>query len=425
MAASAPQECAAASVATASRSGGFGFRLLGAVSGEGRVNALVSPLGIGAVLSMAAQGAAADVRRSIGAMLAGARAAASRPDAPVAGGSSGKATEGTADRAEPGAGGSENRGRGEADPGVALPCTLAAVLAAASDDADIELQAVSGAFADRRLDIYPSFSAALRYRFSAAMERLAFAEPGAVERINDWAARSTKGKIARLVTKLEPDDALVLANAMHFRGLWSRPFDPELTAPMPFRLQTGRTVEATGMRADDLSARYRESAGFQAVVLPYGDGGFALTVVLPREDLPPAAALAGLASDPSWLGGAGFRRARGRLVLPRLSLKGEASLLPVLRSLGLETALKDPDSFAGIAAPAPLLSRVLHRTQLALDEKGTEAAAATAAVMTTRAAVAEESFEMKVDRPFALAVRHLKSGALLFAAWVADPADGG
>ena len=70
-----------------------------------------------------------------------------------------------------------------------------------------------------------------------------------------------------------------------------------------------------------------------------------------------------------------------------------------------------------------MLSRVVHRTMLKLDEQGTEAAAATAAVMTTRAAILEdEGFEMAVDRPFALAVRHRGTGALLFAAWVADPA---
>ena len=70
--------------------------------------------------------------------------------------------------------------------------------------------------------------------------------------------------------------------------------------------------------------------------------------------------------------------------------------------------------------------RVLHRTTLALDERGTEASAATAAIMATRAAPAEEeaSFEMRVDRPFALAVLHRGTGAVLFTAWVDDPTDG-
>ena len=133
------------------------------------------------------------------------------------------------------------------------------------------------------------------------------------------------------------------------------------------------------MRAEGLSARYREDADFQAVTLPYGGGEFALVVVLPRTGLESAGALQALASDPSWLGGSGFRRSRGYLSLPRVTLNGEASLLPVLRALGLAAALEDGDAFAGIAAPPPALSRVVHRTMLKLDEQGTEAAAATAA----------------------------------------------
>ena len=180
------------------------------------------------------------------------------------------------------------------------------------------------------------------------------------------------------------------------------------------------------MHADDLPARYREGEDFQAVALPYGGGRFEFVAVLPRAGLEASEALHRLAADPSWLGGRGFRRSRGALALPCLALDVEASLLPALRALGLGDALDDPQAFAGIAAPAPKLSRVLHRTMLVLDERGTEAAAATAAVMTTRAALVEEerTFEMRVDRPFALAVRHRDTGAVLFMAWVDDPVRG-
>ena len=367
-------------------SGRFGVELLAAVSGEGRTNALVSPLGIGAVLAMLSQGAVEPVRRSIREMLGG------------------------------GSGGA---------PAHPLPCRLAAVLAAAGEDPGVKLNIANAAFADRRLDLFPSFSAVLEDRFDAQVERLDFADSGAVPRINAWVARETDGAIPSLVSRLEPDAALVLANAMHFHGEWTRPFDPALTVPLPFHPHAGAAVEVATMRAEGLSARYREDADFQAVTLPYGGAEFALVVVLPRAGLESAGALQALASDPSWLGGSGFRRSRGYLSLPRVTLNGEASLLPVLRALGLAAALEDGDAFAGIAAPPPALSRVVHRTMLRLDEQGTEAAAATAAVMTTRAAVMEdEGFEMQVDRPFVLAVRHLGTGAILFAAWVADPAGG-
>ena len=399
--------------------GRFGVELLGAVSGEGRTNALVSPFGVGTVLAMLAQGATEPVRQSISEMLADATGYPAS-DAAAAGGSGGDAAGAGDSPAAPDP--IRMAGSGPADNSA---CRLTEVLGAAGEDEGVDLRIANAVFADRRLDLFPSFSAVLGDRFGARTERIDFADEGAVERINAWVARETEEAIRLLVSHLEPDDALVLANAMHFRGAWTRQFDAARTAPLPFHVEPGKVVDVPTMRADDLRARYRDNGDFRAVVLPYGGGDFAAVVVLPREGLAPAAALRKLAADPSWLRGSGFRRTSGYLALPRVTLHGEASLLPTLRDLGLATAIDDAEAFAGIAAPAPVLSRVAHRALLVLDEQGTEAAAATAAIMTTRAAIPQDDgFEMIVDRPFALALRHRGTGAILFAAWVADPAGG-
>ena len=394
-------------------SGRFAVELLTAVSDKGRANALVSPLGIGAVLAMLSQGAIEPVRRSILEMVG-------------AGGGQGRAEADMATTSEslesPGAEGSRGTANGRGGAEDTLTCRLAGVLAAAREDPRVTLHVANAAFADRRLDLFPSFYAVLQDRFGAHVARLDFANSGAVPWINAWVARETANAIPSLVSHLAPDTALVLANAMHFHGEWSHPFDPDLTVPLPFHPDTGTASEVPTMQAEELSARYREDADFQAIALPYGGGDFALVVALPRAGLAPSDALRAIASDPTWLGGSGFQRTTGYLALPRVSLNEEASLLPVLRGLGLAAALENAEAFAGIAAPSPTLSRVVHRTMLKLDEQGTKAAAATAAVMTTRAAVPEdEGFEMRVDRPFTLAIRHVGTDALLFAAWVANP----
>ena len=280
----------------------------------------------------------------------------------------------------------------------------------------------NAAFADQHLDLFPSFSAVLRDRFGASVARLDFSDPNSITRVNAWVVRETDGAIPRLIADLEPDAALVLANAIHFRGPWSRPFDPALTRPLLFQSEPGTSVEVGMMHADEISARYREDESFQAISLPYGDGAFALVVVLPRVGITSSDSLHRLANDHSWLVESGFERLRGTLALPRVTLNREASILPALRALGLEPAFQIEGGFAGIAAPPPTLSRVAHRTMLLLDEHGTEASAATAAIMTTRSsAKTDEGFEMRVDRPFALFLRHEGSGTLLFAAWVVDP----
>ena len=362
----------------------FAVRLLGEASERGRRNAVVSPLGIEAALGMAAAGGSERVREAAARLFA----------------------------------------EEDADAEWMPECGLAAARAGAAADAGVDLAVAAGAFADRTLALQPAFRAALEGGFGAKVEGLDFSDEGAAERINGWVRRETGGAVPRLVDRLEPLDALVLASAVHFRGTWAHAFDPALTTPRPFRLAAGGTVEAPAMEGDELPARYREDEHFQAVELAYGDGMFAFVAVLPREDLDPAEALARLAADPGWLAGRGFRRATGRLVLPRLGLEGRAELLPALKRLGLEEALADPNAFAGVAAPAPALGRVLHAARLALDERGTEAAAATAAAFETRAAIVDvDRFDMTVDRPFALAVRQT-GGGLPFAAWVADPVTG-
>ena len=391
-------------------SGQFGLRLLGALVDEGPGNAQVSPLGVGAVLAMVSPGATESVREAIGEVI----------------GAGGGAPAGTGGEvASAGSGSDESAaGAADADPARMLACQLAALREAQRIDDGVTVHYASGAFAEQRLDLFPAFSTALESGFDARVERLNFADESAVARINTWVSEATQDTIPSLVSELEPDDVLVLANAVHFRGSWTHPFDPERTVPAPFHLRSGTSVAVPTMHAQELSARYREADDFQAVALPYGNEGFELVAVVPTDEVDASEALRRLASDPTWLGGRGFRRARGSLALPRLDLEAEASLLPVLRTLGLESALNDPEAFAGIAAPAPMLSRVLHRTMLVLDEQGTEAAAATAAVMTTRAAVELATFDMRVDRPFALAVRYRPTGAVLFAAWVEDPAQG-
>ena len=311
---------------------------------------------------------------------------------------------------------------GDSSGGNKLSCQLAWVLYEAHDGA-VEVQAANAAFADQHLDLFPSYSARLRGEFGAHVEQVDFKDVHTVERVNEWVREATDGAVPRLVSRLDPDNMLVLASAMRFEGEWAQRFDPEQTKFVPFHLRSGAAPKVPTMYAEDLLAQYREGEGLQAVALPYGGKRFEFVAVLPHDGTEAPEVLRRLKEDPSWLGGSEFRRARGVLALPRLALDAESSLLPALRELGLGAALDDPQAFAGIVAPAPELSRVLHHTILVLDEEGTDAAAATAAVMATRAAVIREepSFEMHVDRPFALAVRHRKTGAVLFTAWVDDP----
>ena len=354
----------------------FAVELLAAASGDGGHTAIVAPLSVEAVLAMASHGASEPLRRAVRCLFAE-DAADWRPAR-----------------------------------------RLAAVLNAAGTDGGVDLSIANGAFAAHDLDVFPAFRAALEDRFGAKVARLDFSQAQSTETINAWVKTKTNGMIPRLLESLGPETVLLLVNALHFRGEWAHSFDPARTAPRPFHLGSGEVVERETMLADNLPALHRKDEEFEAVELAYGAGDFALTVVLPRPGLTPADALGKLRADPSWFGGAGFWEAVGTLRLPRLDLDYKNDILPFLKQLGLGEALGTPGALSGIAATAPVLSQVVHAARLALDEEGTEAGAATAAVF---AKSMPPWFDIQVDRPFALAVRKRDSGDLLFAAWVNDP----
>ena len=299
-------------------------------------------------------------------------------------------------------------------------CRMAEVRTAAAADTGVHLNTANGMFPARGLQVLPAFRAALEARFRASVAPLDFSDPRSVRAINGWVERETAGAIPRLLYKLEPNTALVLANAVHFKGEWTHPFDPALSAQRLFQPESGAAVERQTMLMEEFQALYREDENFQAIELPYGEGRFALTVVLPRPGMRSVDALTKLSADPSWLGAGGFSMATGQLLLPRMRLSYRGNVLPLLERLGLARALRDPDAFSGIAVPAPRLSKVIHAAELVLDEEGTEAAAATAAVFIKSKT---PRFSMRVNRPFALAVRDTESGDILFAAWVDDPGD--
>lgn len=354
----------------------FAVDLLAAASGNGGHTAIVAPLSVEAVLGMTFQGASEPLRNAILRLFA---------------------EDVTVWRPEH---------------------KLAAVLSAAGTDGGVELSIANGAFAAQELDVFPAFRAALEDRFGAKVARLDFSEPQSTETINTWVKSKTNGMIPRLLESLGSDTVLLLVNALHFKGEWTHSFDPALTAPRPFQLGSGEVVERETMLAVELPALHRKDEDFEAVQLAYGDGGFALTVVLPRPGLAPADALGKIKADPSWFGSAGFGKAIGTLRLPRLDLDYKSDILPLLEQLGLAEALRTPGALSGIAVSAPVLSQVVHAARLALDEEGTEAGAATAAIIGKSM---PGRFQMQVDRPFALSVHKRGSGDLLFTAWVDEP----
>lgn len=315
----------------------------------------------------------------------------------------------------------------------ALTADLVARGNAGGDDDDggeRGLRIANALWGEQSFPFDPAFTGLLETHYDAGLELTDFvdAPDDAREEINDWVAEQTEDRIKDIVPPgaISALTRLVLANAIYFYGVWRSTFDEVNTEDDAFHLIDGTTVDVPFMR-QTASFPYAGVEGAQLVELPYEAAGFRMTIILPDEGEFEAFE-DGLAQDSLQGMLDSLESTRLRLRLPRFEFDFAASLGDTLRSLGMTDAF-DPDraDFSGMIEGDPdeelVISEVLHKAFISVDEEGTEAAAATVVIMETTSAAPEpqEPIELWIDRPFLFAIRDAETGTILFLGRVLDP----
>ena len=213
----------------------------------------------------------------------------------------------------------------------------------------------------------------------------------------------------------------VLVNAVYFKGLWTTPFDAKLTRDDMFHLAAGDTA-ACKMMQQDGTFRYVHADKFQMAALPYNDKRLEMTLVLPDEGMTLSGLLAKM-TPAVWEQWTGKMRAQpGEVKLPHFRAEYSVELSETLISLGMGSAFNARADFSAMTNAPVYISKVNHKTFVDVSEEGTEAAAATAVIMTRSAPARPVTpFRMTLNRPFLYAIRDTQSGALLFLGTVANP----
>ena len=281
-------------------------------------------------------------------------------------------------------------------------------------DSRTEMRIANSMWADRSLTLLPGFVEAGRAFFDAEVATLDFAGPEASATINGWVSKATNERIPRLLEQISSDEVLFLINAIYFKGTWRTAFDPRNTREGGFRTANG-PVHAVPMMTLKDELRYADSEGWQAVDLLYGNGAFAMTVLLPAGERTPEQLVAELNAGRWAELTVRFEERPVTLTLPRFRVEYGRRLLDDLSALGMGVAFSGGADFSRIADVAPgrlYISRVDQKTFVEVNEEGTEVAAATAVGFTRTAAPGP--VEMRVDRPFVFAIRERLSGAVLF-----------
>jgi serpin B len=294
----------------------------------------------------------------------------------------------------------------------------------------LELDVANRLFGEKTVKFEPGYLAVTKDVFAAPLEPLDFvgaADPSR-RHINDWVAAQTHDKILDLLPTGGVTDAtrLVLVNAIYFKAKWAEPFEQGNTADGPF-IGDEKTTAKLMHRVDYYKLGVAKDAKLRTLELPYEGSEYAMVIVLPDDANGLGAVEQALSADAlkGWLDGATAQRVD--LKLPRFRIEPGAALelRAPLEKLGVVTAWDAGKAdFTGMAPASEKLtiSEAYHKAFVAVDEAGTEAAAATAVSMKAgSAAPTDEPVPFVVDHPFLFLVRDMKTGAILFMGRLVDP----
>jgi serpin B len=242
------------------------------------------------------------------------------------------------------------------------------------------------------------------------------------DRINTWVAEQTEQRIRQIVSadNFSALTALVLTSAIYFMAAWVSPFRESATKTEPFHPLQGKPVRVPTMRQQE-DFRYGRIPGAQIVALPYYGRDVSLLILLPDPGQFESFER-GLTAQTLRDAEYGLATAKVDLSLPRFRFEAGMSLKASLSALGIKEAFSKQADFSGIASQRVGLDDVLHKTFVAVDEKGTEAAAATAVIAVVLGAMARPRVvRLKIDRPFIFVIHDHPTGVILFAGRVTNP----
>lgn len=266
----------------------------------------------------------------------------------------------------------------------------------------------------------------LAMNYGAGMRLVDFenAPESARRQINDWVSDQTRKRIKDIIPPgmIDPTTRLVLANAIYFKATWEHEFDPNETSDQPFTLLDGETVNVPMMGMETgKEFNYAAGNGWQAVALSYKGGLTEMVVIVPDAG--------NFESFDSTLTAERYNEILAALEpqqvilsMPKFSYEASYGLKDTLIQMGMEDAF-DPTlaDFSGMDGQRILfIGDAIHKAYIAVDEKGTEAAAATIVLMMA-GAMMPQGVVLTIDRPFFYVIRDIPTGTVLFMGRVVDP----
>lgn len=251
--------------------------------------------------------------------------------------------------------------------------------------------------------------------YQAGVESMDFSSPKSATRINDWCKKQTKGMIPSIIDQVDPAAVSYLLNAIYFNGTWQEKFDAKNTHLENFSGYT-RDIKKVNMMHLNKKFAYTENDMLQAVELPYGNGSYQMTVLLPKAGKSISEVMKEMDADKLQKLSNDMDRCQVDLKFPKFTTEMDLSLNQIISKLGAPSIFQPGTAdFSRFANGNFYVSKMLQKAKIEVSERGTKAAAVTAAVMLTSLDPHEmKRVEFHANRPFVYFITERNSGAILF-----------
>jgi len=290
-------------------------------------------------------------------------------------------------------------------------------------DPKVKLQIANSIWYHKTFSVEQPFVLANQQYFNASVTSLDFSSPTAADIINEWVNEKTNQLIPKIIDQIPGDAVMYLVNAVYFKGQWRYQFEKGKTVQKPFHIYDGTEVQVPTMTQHEKHPFYK-GPGFAAIELPYNQGNYVMSVLLPDEGKTVNDVVAQL-SQANWNTWSGqFSEKDIQLQLPKFKYQYyENQMKPILSDMGMGVAFdSDKADFTRINANGGLyISRVMHKTYIETNEEGTEAAAVTAVEVGVTSVGPDQPYYFTIDRPFVYFIREKSTGTILFIGTVMNP----
>ena len=268
---------------------------------------------------------------------------------------------------------------------------------------------------NKEFKLNSKFQKSVERDYKAGVESLNFTSPSTLKRINDWCNDRTHGMIPSIINELDPDAVSYLMNAIYFNGTWKDKFSKEETKQEMFRGYT-RDIQYVDMMHRHGEYFYADGDGYSAVSIPYGNGAFRMTVILPSEGSFLRDVMASMDGGKFQALQRSMEKCNVDLKIPRFTTEVDLPLNDIISALGAPLIFSSQADFSQFARGNFYVSKMFQKAKIEVSEEGTKAAAVTAAIMMMSAMRPEKKRNVvfHADSPFAYIISENSTGSIYF-----------